>query len=94
MTDSKKTNKKTHKVDPAKDLFSDAYDKAQEAMASLIKDPSKPLPIDSAAGFLVSTASMCLVTYGFDVTDQLVKYVRDSLEKQAEEVEGKLQEQQ
>jgi len=63
------------------DLFSKAYDTAQEAINSLVEDPSKPLPLDCAAGFLVSTASICFISYGAEATEGLFRYVKEALDK-------------
>jgi len=63
------------------DLFSKAYDKAQEAIDSMVEDPTKPLPIDCAAGFLVSTASICYVSYGAEATENLFQYVKEAIDK-------------
>lgn len=63
------------------DLFEKAYDKAQEAIDSMVEDPTQPLPIDCAAGFLVSTASICYISYGPEATEGLFRYVKEALEK-------------
>ena len=63
------------------DLYEKAFNKAQEAIDSLVEDPKKPLPLDCAAGFLVSTAAICYISYGAEATEGLFRYVKEALDK-------------
>jgi hypothetical protein len=72
-------------------LFDKGYDKAAEALDSLVENRKEPLPLHSAAGFLVAVSNLYYVSYGREATEHLFEFVNESLDRAEEataEAEG------